>query len=158
LCFNAEAQKIDGQMISLLKGISFERANLTVPWGTTYDEVKKYGNPKIFCSTKTITKVSWDSIYILDSIKVNFWTFYFGCFEKHKPTRKLNTIYGSIDSTDIAKVKTILDRHTNSSATLSKSKKSYSYYWEFDNCNVRLGYRKKGGAFFDIQTKNKIFW
>lgn len=158
LCLNAEAQEINGLGISLLKGISFQRANLTLPWGTTFDEITKYGNPKIFCSTKTNTKVLWDSVYIQDSIKVNFWAFYFRCFEKHKPTHKLNTIYGSIDSVDISKLKTLLENYSNTPASVFKSKKSFTYGWIIDNCNVKLGYRKNGEAFFDIQTKNKAFW
>jgi len=158
LFLNAGAQKIDGHGISLLNGLNFQTANLTVPWGTTFDEIKKYGNPKIFCSTKTNTKILWDSIYILDSIKVSFWTFYSRCFEKHNPKRRLNTIYGSIDSVNIFKLKTILENYSNTPATLFKSKNSYTYSWIIDNCNVKLGYRKNGDSFFDIQTKNKTFW
>jgi hypothetical protein len=158
LSIKTEAQKSHETRISFLKGIGFEKLETIVPWGTTFDDIGKYGNPQIYCARKTNTKILWDSVYIFDSIKARFWFFYFRCFQKHKPTGKLNTIYGSIDSIHIPKIKMILDEHSKTSATLSNWKNGYSYYWMIDNCNVRLGYRKNGGAFFDIQTKNKSFW
>ena len=144
--------------ISFFKGIYNRSSDVLIPLGTSFPEIKKYGNPKIFCSTKTNTKVSWDSIYIFDSVRVSFWTFYSRCFEKHKPTGKLSTIYGSIDLMDILNVKSILENYAKTQPTLVTQKKRYTYHWIIDDCNVNLGFDKRYGAFLNVQTKNKYYW
>ena len=152
------AQHSDDISFSFANGIYSRSSQMMIPWGTTFTEIKKFGNPKISCPTKTNTKVSWDSIYIFDSIRVNFWTFYFRCFEKQRPTGKLSSIYGWIDSTDILKVKSILEDYAKTPPTLFRQKNHYTYHWVVDDCNVNLGFDKRYGGFLNIQTKNKDFF
>jgi hypothetical protein len=143
---------------SFLKGIYNRSSHVLIPWGTSFSEIKDYGNPKIFCSTKTNNKIYWYSIYIFDSVRASFWTFYFRCFEKHKPTGKLSTIYGTIDSMNILKVKSILENYTKTQPNLVMQKNRYTYHWIIDDCYVNLGFDKRYGGFLNVQSKNKSYW
>jgi hypothetical protein len=141
-----------------LNGIYLNNSKKLLPWGTAFNDISQYEHPQIFCSTKTNTKVVWDSAYILDSVRVTLSAFYFRCFEKKSPTRKLHTVYGFIDSADIPKVKLLLDSYTQSKGQYSISKRGYRYYWKTDGCNVVLGYNKFQQAFLNIQTTNFSYW
>jgi hypothetical protein len=143
---------------TFLRGIYLSSPRITMPWGTKFSEISKYGNPKIYCSTKTNTKVLWDSVYIFDSIKVNFRAFYFRCFERHEPTHKLVKIYGVLDSINISSVKNILTARSKSTPTLFKHSHQYTYHWIIDDCYVNLGFNKRSGAFLEVETKNKVYW
>jgi len=161
MTFTATAQSSsDSEKTSLFfTGIALHTPKTFIPWGTAFSEIRKYGNPKVFCSTRTNTKVVWDSVYILDSVRVTLTTFYFKCFEKKSPTGKLNTIYGFLDSADIPKVRLFLDKYTNTQAqVIDKGKGQYGYSWRIDDCNVTLGYTKKQKAYFNIQTQDFSYW
>jgi hypothetical protein len=137
------------------KGV-YIRNSVLLPWGTNFDEIKNY-NPKIICSNKT-TKVSWDSIYIFDSVRVNLWAFFWRCFEKHKPTGRLHSLNGSIDTSDIRKINSFLEKYTDTRPKLTTHKKRYTYYWQIDDCRVRLDFKKRYGAFLYIQTINESYY
>jgi hypothetical protein len=143
---------------TLLRGIYVSRPRITIPWGTEFSEITKYGKPKIYCSTKTNTKVLWDSVYIFDSIKVSFIAFYFRCFERHEPTNKLVKIYGILDSVNISSVKDILTARSKTAPTLFKHGRQYTYHWIIDDCYVNLGFNRRNGAVLEIETKNKAYW
>jgi hypothetical protein len=144
ICF-AQQESIDSNHNSLkknlfTKGIYMEDSKLLIPWGVSFIEISKYNSPEITCATKTSTRIRWKSVLILDSTAIDFWCFYFRCFSRKKPTGKFNTMYGSIDSAHINKLKNYFEKYTHIPGELTEGKNTYYYYWIIDDCNVKLGY------------------
>jgi len=136
-----------------LNGIHISEENVTIPWGISFDEIKKLGSPKINCSTKSNTQVEWKSVTILDSTKVDCWTFYYRCFTKRRPLGKLSRIYCAIDSINLPNLISLFDKYANASGKYEAKKREYSYYWIIDDCNVQLGYNTTYNYYLWIQKR-----
>src|SRR5688572_28128482 len=76
---------------SFLNGIYIQNPNTLIPWGTSFNEIHEFGDPKIRIGNIN-TLVTWDSVYIFDSIKITLLSFYDIGFMKKTPVGKFRRV------------------------------------------------------------------
>lgn len=149
--FYATGQKLNEISPSLLKdGIYLENTEVMIPWKTTLDSIKNYGNPKVVHVRKNYTEAQWDSVKIFNGLKLNLT----GYFWNPPGKRKLKHFYSYVDSALIPTLKTHLDLYFSTKGKKKGGKKdTYFYGWDIYNCHIRIGHFPNGKYYFWIQRK-----
>lgn len=141
-----------------LKGIYLEDLQITIPWGASFYEIEKYGNPKILPEKKKVTIVRWDSVKILNGTNINLRFIKRKC-ALCKDSAKIFSVYGSIKNSDVDKLKKYFEDYTHIPGKMISGKNQTNYYWTFDDCNIQLGYFKSRwasyGGYLNIQKIKK---
>ena len=129
-----------------LKGIFLENLNVTIPWGTTVEEISKYGSPQIKqspTSDKWLT-VSWDSVKILNNINA---TLIYSSKKVKRSYLKLTSIYIFIDTADVQKAYLYIEKKSGSPTKTMNKRKNPKYMWLFKKYYIQLTKGKHAGVF-----------
>jgi hypothetical protein len=121
-----------------LKGIYIENLDILIPWGTSFSEIKNYGNPKINNIKGEIT-VEWDSVKIISGVNASLYYFP----KKVLTTKNYSKVFfmgGAVDSINAQLFKQNLEARfgTPNKTRVIKSKKMTEYIWYINKCYVSI--------------------
>jgi hypothetical protein len=143
----SQAEKNRKDSSPFIRGIHLENLNVTIPWGASFEDLKKIGNPKFELVENTKKGLVWDSVVILSGVKTTLYFFP----RKHKDFFK---VIGIVDSTNEERFKaSIIDyRGSPDSEKSGNSSKKWWYIWNLkDGLIIQLVHDKKWGK------RNSIF-
>ena len=134
-------------------GLYIENLSITIPWILSFNELPKFGNPKIISRNKFLVELRWDSVKILNGTDVQI-----SCLVNKK---RLNqnllvappSFLAIIAVRDIERVKQQFEQYSGKAGKPNNinSKKNKSFYWFLDNCSINVGWDKNYGGYMVIQ-------
>jgi len=152
----AKKATVTTENYSFKKGVLLDADKTAIPWGVSFDDLVKSGKPVISCMKGNGTRVTWYDLTMFNDIHVKkMWCEFSKCYKKTPIKQRLNTLYFSIDTADIAKLKTWLESFPNQSMELAAAGKSnYHYTCTIDDCKIFLGYEKFYNGFVWMQSRD----
>ncbi|WP_315816561.1 hypothetical protein [Paraflavitalea speifideaquila] len=91
------------------QGITIENLNVFIPWGTSFYDISKYGNPLIIQRSTKWNEARWDSVRIINNIQVSLVYTNYKCFLCNKEDEKLRTITAFVDSLNFERLRIKLE-------------------------------------------------
>ena len=122
-----EKNKTDYQLFNT--GIYLENLNVTIPWGTPFENLKEYGHPKLEVAEKRNSLV-WDSVKILNGISAILY-FYPYSGKNHN----FFAVTGVVDSINAVNFKKIIINNLGrpNKTVLRNTGKTYGFSWKIKN-------------------------
>ena|GEM_PF-3434620 len=129
-----------------LNGIFLENLNLAIPWGTTVEDVSKYGNPEIRedPTSKKLLIISWKSVKILDNISASLT---YSSKRSNGSYAKMTDMYMFIDTADVQKAYLFIKKNSGTPTEKMYKGKWPKYQWTFKKYYIQLTKGPHAGVF-----------
>ena len=154
VCFSQETSVRNNTLF--LNGIYLENLKILLPWEINFSDFSKIGNPSCMKDPyhRNQVYVKWDSVSILEGIKVNLRVQIMRKFLCEDKSISILIFNFTTDLTGVKNLKKYFVEHTGKSGTILKGRKFNYTRWIISDRFVMTGKNKNGEYFLWVVRKS----